>query len=904
MSWGETAPQAAEYYVKLVPGTAELHIENPTGFSLEQGDGNRDGVWQGRAGGGDIDGIEFTLETPEKPADTLQNMHVMWADMIDHDDAGTARRLRQDAAMHPDSPRLTVVMNPQGTRGFTVTLDQLLEQKTIWIASLDVYVTTGDAPVAFETYQREAAPFQGRRILEQIERQPEATYAEYQERLEDMGNPAYTNPQQHEPGHIVCLAWDSSIPKFGIDRGAGVRNDLGNPDHFQFWFAFGDIAQGIQHSWRGQHLAHGLPVITTTFERDGIRYQVEQFAYPLEGIPSERRGDLKMVLLQQVTVTELEGRARRVPISFVHRRQLPSDIDSTFYTERHGSTVLFRERAYHRVLLAVDGAEGGVEWSGVHDYQREMKRLDGTFDVSLAPHASAQFVVKLPSPMVPAEDAATLEALDYRTAREQTLRFWSDYVNRGARFEVPEEAVNDLFRASLWHALRLPRRHGGAGPGVAIDLPYSNFAYSQTGTPWPVNQSVYVDYMLYDLRGYHGISTEELLAQFRNNQEENGHINGFANWGVYTPGMLYAVAQNYLLSHDRAALDRLMPYSLKALEYCFEQVRTAQLRKGPVHGLIEAPLNDGTGNGFWAFNQAYMYAGLDLFGRVLEQIGDPRGAESRRLAHELRDSVERGFRIASVRSPIVELRDHTWEPYVPSDAATYRRLLDAWYPADVDTGAVHMIRLKVISPEGGLANWLLNDHEDNLYREALGIANEPIYNQQATAYLLRDDPKAAIRVFYSFMAGAFSHTVFEPVEHRWTHGQYFGPPSTDGAWFELYRNMLVHERDDGSLILGMATPRAWLADGKRIDIEGCPTYFGTLSMTIVSQAGAGQIRASVALQSGKPPTELIVRFRHPEDKPIRAVSVNGRPWTDFDVGKEWIRIPHPAEARYEIVASY
>ena len=116
---------------------------------------------------------------------------------------------------------------------------------------------------------------------------------------------------------------------------------------------------------------------------------------------------------------------------------------------------------------------------------------------------------------------------------QQTLDFWSHYVARGARFETPEKAVNDLFRATLWHALRLPRRHGGPGR-TPIDLPYSNFAYSQTGTPWPVNQSVYVDYMLYDLRGYHAISAEELLAQFRNNQEENGHINGFANWGAYT----------------------------------------------------------------------------------------------------------------------------------------------------------------------------------------------------------------------------------------------------------------------------------------------------------------------------------------------------------------------------------
>ena len=48
-------------------------------------------------------------------------------------------------------------------------------------------------------------------------------------------------------------------------------------------------------------------MITTVFEEDGVRYEVEQFAYPLDGPPKERRGDLNMVLLQRVRVTESGG---------------------------------------------------------------------------------------------------------------------------------------------------------------------------------------------------------------------------------------------------------------------------------------------------------------------------------------------------------------------------------------------------------------------------------------------------------------------------------------------------------------------------------------------------------------------------------------------------------------------
>ena len=140
--------------------------------------------------------------------------------------------------------------------------------------------------------------------------------------------------------------------------------------------------------------------------------------------------------------------------------------------------------------------------------------------------------------------------------------------------------------------------------------------------------------------------------------------------------------------------------------------------------------------------------------------------------------------------------------------------MEQWYPTDVDTGALHLLRLGTISSTGDLADALLNDHEDNLYLKGWGMANEPVYNPQATAYLLRDDPEAVIRAFYSYLACGFSHSVLEPVEHRWTWGQYFGPPSTDGAWFELYRNMLIRELDDGSLLLFQAPPRA-MARGRK-----------------------------------------------------------------------------------------
>jgi hypothetical protein len=795
-------------------------------------------------------------------------------------------------------------MDDTGTSGFTVTIDQLCAGQGIWIPSLDVYLSAGDAPVPFETHMRSLAPRKGLRVLDRVRSDPEATYAAYASLWDDLGSPDYVNPHQVGPGHIVGLTWDSAIPKFGIDRAGGVWNDDGNPDKFGFWFAIGDLSRGVSGRWKGQHLRDGLPVVTTTFEEDGVRYELEQFAYPLNGPPPERRGDIPMVLLQQLTLTELRGAARTVPVSMAHRRLLAAHFDSAFEAEDRGGVTLFRTRGRRDVLLSVAGADGHITWNGTRDLQRQQKRLDATVFVDLPAKGSRRITVALPSPIVPAADADVFAAIDYAKARDATVRFWSDYVARGAQFTVPEQTVNDLFRASLWHALRLPRRHGGTEAGVQIDLPYSNFAYSQTGTPWPVNQAVYVDYMVYALRGYHDIAAEELAAQYRNNQEANGHVSGYANWLVYTPAMLYAVAQNYLLSDDRAAFERLLPQSMAALDWCLGQLAEAQNTRGGVAGLVRGPLNDNTGDGVWAFNQAYLFAGLDLFGRALERYGHPRATDARDAAARIRDAIARGFGIASVRSPIVQLRDGTWAPYVPAEALTPHRILDEWYPTDVDTGATHLLRLQALPSQGVLADALLNDHEDNLYYKGRGMAQEPVYNQQATAYLLRDEPEAVIRAFYSYMASAFSHTALEPVEHYWGQGQYFGPPSTDGAWFELFRNMLVHEAPGDVLAIAHATPRAWLRDGQKIEIRRAPTYYGAVDATIASRAGSGEIQAEVELGTSRRPAELRVRFRHPDRRRMRSVTVNGQPWPNFDPDNEWVRVPSPAGGRYVIVARY
>lgn len=909
ITWGHRSPALQPFHIRLIG--REISAGSSRLIHAESDDVLEAVAAQTRAGGGDLDGIACELLFERRNIQNITNAQSIWVHLFQHGNPGAAKRLQADPAFRPDRRQLTVQMDDSGERGFSLTVDQLITQKTFWLPELDVFVAAGEPPESFADAMARLVAQGGKRVLDRIGAEPEASYTQFTSLWEDMGHPGFRNPHSIPPGHIVGIGWDSGIYKFGVDRLAGVRNDYAKADRFELEQDFGDPGVELGGAWKSQRLVDGLPILTTTFEKDGVRCEIEQFAFPLHGPPAERRGDIPMVLLQRTRFTELNGVSRSVPVRFLLDRGFPTEGRPVSVRSWDSGATL--QDSDGRTLLGVEGSFSTSDVSAVPlpipDAAKERKRRDRrdrwTVTLPLAARGTAELIVRLPSPVVSADDTRRMLALDYPKCRATTVTFWNDLLARGALFQVPEESVNMLFRANLWHALRLPRRHGGSGPDVKVDLPYSNFAYDQTGTPWPINQAVYVDYMLYDLRGHHDLSADELATMYRNNQEPNGHVGGFANWGVYTPSMLYTVAQHYLLSGDRASLDRLLPATLRALDWCLAEMKRAKDSANPAPGLVLAPLNDLSHDvRSWAFNQAYFVAGVDLIGRALAEIRHPRAVECRAAAREMQEAVAREFARATLRSPAVALADGTWSPYVPSDAQASGRLFRVWYPTDVDTGPLHLSRLKALDPKGALTTAMLHDHEDNLFIQQWGMINEPVYNQQATAYLLRDQPKPAIRAFYSMMACAFSHSVLEPVEHRWGWGQYFGPPSTDGAWFELYRNMLLQERDDDVLVIAQATPRAWLEDGKRIEVRRAPTYFGPVSFTIESQAARDILTATLDLPDRRQPETLLVRFRHPRSRPIQSVQVDGEKWTDFDVGKEWVRLRRPIRGRHVIDARY
>ena len=891
ISFGNSGRKAARVVTlkSYVPGVI---ISNIVGNRIESND--KVGI-ESRLGygAGDADELIFNVSWKKPSAELLKinERAKMWRYLMEHGSPGQIQRLRQDPWNKPDAPLVTVELNTNGTEGFSVPLELLLKHRAMWLPEHDVFLTTADDPVDFRQH---VASLKGERVLDSIKARPDATLAEFGNLWEDFGNPKYDVPWQTKhmgtTGHlIITTAAHGSVYKFAVDRWGRVRPDFASPYKFRLdpeW-------EGSQ--WKAQVIENGLPLITTMLEKGRDICELQQFASPLK--PLDAAGGS----VPSVFFTRMKFSGNSKPVNFkVHfSNEMPDRALAMKEVDGHWYAV---DKESDDILLAIESRDTFSLQTEFESYDKGQK-----ITISIIGEASgdsAEILLKLPSPAIPFSRRPELEALEFSAAKARMSGYWEDWINRGASFEVPEPAVNELFRANLWHALVLPRHTIDNTGKLHMDLPYANTAYGQKNSDWPINQAVYVDYMIYGLRGYEEVAKNEIAAMFQTQQQADGRIGGFANWGVYTPGHLYAIAQNFLLSGNREHFESLLPNSLRALDWCVDQLDKAQSGQDRLR-LIRGPLNDlSHGEREWAFTQAYYVGGLALFSKALAEYKHPRAEDLNRINAEMKTDVVNAFARSSVKSSVVQLADGTWTNYVPTDATTPRRMLDEWYPTDVDTGPLHLARLGALAPHSWLTTAMLHDHEDNLFLQNKGAANEPVYVQQANAYLLRDEPKAVIRSFYSMMASAFSHSQYSPLEHRWAHGQYYGPPSTDGAWFEIYRKMLVNEWGEDTLMIGQAIPRAWLDSGKRIEVEDAPTYFGNISFTIEGESKAHEITAKVERSNRKPPTAMLVRFRHPDEKPIRSVVVNGIEWKNYNIEKEYIIIPNPAGRQYTIIAQY
>src|SRR3954452_245396 len=80
-------------------------------------------------------------------------------------------------------------------------------------------------------------------------------------------------------------------------------------------------------------------------------------------------------------------------------------------------------------------------------------------------------------------------------------------------------------------------------------------------------------------------------------------------------------------------------------------------------------------------------------------------------------------------------------------------------------------------------------------------------------------------------------------------------------------------------------PRAWLDDGKVIQLDQVATYFGPASLKVESRLSDATIRVAVACRSNRQPRCVEVRIPHPLGKhPIKVIGGT------YDIETECVRV--------------
>ena len=638
-----------------------------------------------------------------------------------------------------------------------------------------------------------------------------------------------------------------------------------------------------------------LPTCITTWERDGVRIVQTAFATTLDGMkahgPPPAPDACAVAMLRfDFTNTTNTSRVADLPIAILS--------DTNYEHLRIDGRGLIWNGNQLRGQVAAKGfpalSTNALDWTA-----------------PLAAHQTKSIIVKLPYlPLIKPSEITDLRALDFKREQRAAGDYWRRVFGESARLITPEPVLNDFYRAVAAHLL------------INCEIePKSNLRFARVGS---FKYGVYGNescMMVLDLdrRGYHQAAEDCLDAWLRYQgtaglagdfDSTNGILYGAAGYeaGGYNQHhgwILWTLSEHYRVTRDGAWLHHAAPGIVAGADWIIRETDRTTNREDLAQGLLPpGDLEDIADWWTWLSTSCYTWRGLDGAAWALEQIHDPNAPRIRAAADAYHKSLLDHFLAASVRSPVVRLRDGTAVPQIPS--YVQRRGRSFGWICETLEGAMHLIITKAIDPKSERAQWILKDYEDNLFiSEQYGYSLDDFdkywfgrggMSMQACllldpeAYLDRDDVKQALRAMFNALALNHFPDVHMNTEHALPEmGDWLGDvyKSSDEANVCGWLRKLFVREDGDVLLIGQAVPRDWLNPGQKCGIENTATYFGNTS--VIYQGGSSKITARLQGPTRNPPREIRLRFRTPGEQPLSQVTVNGQTWKERD--GDWVILP-------------
>lgn len=483
-----------------------------------------------------------------------------------------------------------------------------------------------------------------------------------------------------------------------------------------------------------------------------------------------------------------------------------------------------------------------------------------TLSAALAAGEEAVLAVSTAPHLKPSAALPALAKDEYERQRRQCESTWNELLNQGAALQVPEDVVNNAWRALLVANLMIVT-------GNTVNYSAGNDYLHEYITEGSRTVGAF---------GFFGFleqSRPMLLSLLDHSIPD--HKYAVTGW------KLQSLANDYWLTRDvtflRENRHRWQPLIDLLLDSLDQS--TGLLPKDYYASDIPQPV--------WNLKtNAQCWIGLRGLAAALRDMGEPDPRLEKRVAN---------YRQSIIQAATKSVRHDFDPPFVPNalledaaldDVKDPRRPLSAsrlgsyWCLV-----ANEMLDSGVFDSQPKLTDWILDtlrrrggvcmgmlrfDQHSGLFANERGVDDN--YTVGYTLHLLKhDDVDHALVSLYGKLAQGLTHDTFVGGEgtslvalDKYGRPMYL-PPCTAGNAFFLWtlRHCLVQDwdTDDDSvpdtLRLLYAVPRRWLREGAVIKFDQAPTAFGKLSLETESRLSEGKLLVNVSLPPLRPKKTLL-----------------------------------------------
>ncbi|MHB8973404.1 MAG: hypothetical protein ACYC4N_23440, partial [Pirellulaceae bacterium] len=776
----------------------------------------------------------------------------------------------------------------------------------IYVAHAGVFLVREPAPVTREEYLRKIAG--QKTFLAQVRDKPDQSFAQAFAKVH--------NPIQDLGPMMLSLACDSR--KFVAERAGRVLFDTYNkfddperpiPKQWQLTPRFGrgqdqPIARNLTGVW--------LPAPTTTVTEGDLSYRQCTYVAPVdESAPPDSPAWVRQ---RAVGVVEFS-------VTNQGKQNCEAGMELTLSPgEGTGPAIAWEQTPQGLVARTGDRLLVLLDTRKLSPLVVRSDASQVTISGQLSSGGTAECVAYLPAwPATSADGEALLQSAPYFPRVEQ---YWTAMLAPAMQVELPDELLTSVIRASQVHCLLAARNESG---GQRVSPWISSDRYG------PLESEANSIVRGMSLLG-HDEFTRRSLDYFIRRYNEAGYLTtGYTMVG--TGEHLWTLAEYAERTPDKAWLTKIAPEVARLCKWVVAQRAKTKLLDGrgakvPEYGLFPPGVTaDWNRYAYRFYNDAQYCAGLAAAAHMLSQLQHPDAPALLEDARQYREDLVRAYCWTRARTPVVRLDDGTWVPGDPALLDCPGRVEDFLPGEDgnrswaysVEIGAHHLAATGVLDPLLPDVRWMMDYLEEQQFlRTGMGDYPEasnrqdpynlggfakvqPYYGRFAEVYASRDDIKPFIRAYFNAIPSLLSRENLSFWEHF--HNTAGWNKTHETGWFLCQsRIMLVREQGDELWLAPFATS-AWFQDGQRISVREAPTSFGRVSYTIESAVKQGRIDATIESPTRKPPQHIVLRVRHPEGKPMRAVTVDGKPHQEFDPGQDTITLA-PAATTLHVRVQY